>query len=94
LGAVVEADPPEAVEQVGDVAAEDAPQGVELVDDDVAQPHEERRPAVVVGEHPDVEHLRIGQHHVGCPPEGGPFLHRGVAVVCDRPHAGYEPRPQ
>ena len=92
--ASVEADPPEAVEQVGDVAPEDAPEGVELVDDDVAQAHEERGPAVVVGEDPDVEHLGVGQHHVGRPPEGCPLLHRRVAVVGHCPHPRHEPRPQ
>ena len=94
LGAVVEAHPPEPVEQVGDVAAEDAPQGVQLVDDDVAQPHEERRPAVVVGEDPGVEHLGVGQHHVGRPPEGRPLLRRRVAVVGHRPHPRDQPRPE
>ena len=94
LGAVVEADPPQAAQQMGDMAAEDPPQGVQLVDDDIAQAHEERRPAVVVGEDPGVEHLRVRQHHVGGAAQGGPFLVGSVAVVGDGPHARHEPRPQ
>ena len=93
LGAVVEAHPPQPAEEVGDVAAEDPPQRVEFVDDDVAQPHEERRPAVVVGEDPGVEHLGVGEHDVGRPPERGPLLHRRVAVVGHRPHPRHQPGP-
>jgi len=58
LGAVVEADPAQPAEQVGDVTAEDPPQGVEFVNHDIAQPHEERRPAVVIREDPGVEASR------------------------------------
>ena len=91
LGAVVEADPAEAAEQVGDVAPEDSPEGVQLVDDDVAEAHQERRPAVVVGEDPGVEHLGVGEHDIGRAPERGPLLGRRVAVVGHRPHPRHQP---
>ena len=76
------------------MAAEDPPQHVELVDDDVAESHEECRPAVVVREDAGVEHLGVGEDDVGRPPERGPLLHRRVAVVGHGPHPRHQPRPQ
>ena len=48
--AVVLAQAAQAAEQVADVGAEHAAQHVQLVDHDVAQPHEERGPLLVVGQ--------------------------------------------
>ena len=79
--AVARAQPPEPAQQVGHVGAEHAAQHVELVDHDVAEPHEERGPAAVVREQPVVEHLGVGEHHVGVLAGPGALLGRGVAVV-------------
>ena len=54
-------EPAQAAEHVRDVRAEDAAVDVRLVDDDVAQVREHVAPAVVVREHADVEHVRVGQ---------------------------------
>ena len=71
----------QAAQQVGDVAAEDAAQHVELVDHDVAQAHEEGGPARVVGQEADVQHLGVGEHHVGVAAHPRACVGRGVAVV-------------
>ena len=63
--AVVLADAPQPAQHVRDVAAEDAAQRVQLVDHDVAQPHEERRPPLVRRQDPHVQHLGIREHDVG-----------------------------
>src|SRR6516225_8905417 len=47
IGAVVLADAPQSAQDVSDVTTENAAQRVELVDDDIAQTHEERGPALV-----------------------------------------------
>ena len=73
--------PLEAAHQVGQVGAEHPPVGVDLVQHDVAQALEELDPLGVVGQHPRVQHVRVGDHHP-------PLLARrdadrlgGVAVV-------------
>jgi hypothetical protein len=81
VGPVVGGHPAQPTEQVGDVAAEHATEDVELVDHDVAQPAQERGPALVVREEPGVEHLGVGQHHGGVAADPGPLLRSGVAVV-------------
>ena len=62
--AVVLAEPPQPPQHVRDVATEDAAQRVQLVDHDVPQPHQERRPPLVRGQDAHVQHLGIGEHHV------------------------------
>ena len=63
--AVVEgAHPPQPAQHVRQVAAEDAPVGVQLVDDDVAEVGEQLHPAGVMGQHPGVQHVRVGDHDV------------------------------
>ena len=68
--------------------AEDPPEHVQLVDDDVSQPPQELRPPVVVGEHPAVQHLGVGQHRRGVAADPRPFLVARVAVVGARHDAG------
>jgi hypothetical protein len=85
------AEPPQ---HVRDVAAEDAAQRVQLVDDHVAQAHQEGRPALVRRQDADVQHLGVGQQDVGvlaCPSAG---VAVGVAVVGDRPQSADEPGPE
>ena len=93
-GAVVLAQSLQAPENVGDLATEDAAQGVELVDHDVAQPHEERRPLLVRREDADVQHFRICQQDVGVLAGPGAVVAVRVAVVGDGAQSGDEPGPQ
>jgi hypothetical protein len=81
LGAVAGREPAQAAQQLRDVRAEDPAQHVELVDDDVPQPHEERRPPGMVGQDPVVQHLGVGEQHVGVAPNPCPLLGARVAVV-------------
>ena len=62
VGAVVAADAPQAADDVGDVAAEQAAVGVQLVDDDVLQVLEQLEPLRVVRKDGGVEHVRVGDH--------------------------------
>ena len=88
IGAVVPRQPAQAAQQLGDVAAEHAAERVQLVDDDVAQPAEERGPPLVVGQQPGVEHLGVGEHDRGVLADPGALLGAGVAVVGAGDHAG------
>ena len=88
------AQPAEATEHVGHVRPEDAAQRVQLVDDDVLQAHEERRPPRVRREDAHVQHLGVGEHHVGVLARPRPVVARGVAVVGDGPEPRHEPRAQ
>jgi hypothetical protein len=63
------------------VRAEDAAVDVCLVDDDVAEVVEHVPPAVVVGQHADVKHVRIGEDRVGETANVPAPLDLGVAVV-------------
>ena len=81
-GAVVLRDAQQPPQQVGDVRAEDPAVGVDLVEDDVRQVREEGLPLRVEGQHPDVEHVRVGDHDVRR--HGADLrapVRRGVAVV-------------
>ena len=93
-GAVVLAQPAEAAQYVRDVRPEDAAQCVQLVDDDVLQSHEERRPTLVRRQDAHVQHLGVGEHHVRVLARPGPVVARGVAVVRDGAESGHEPRAQ
>ncbi len=73
---------------MGDMRAEDAPEHVQLVDDDIAEPPEERGPPRVERKHPDVEHLRIGQHDVRVPAHPRPRRRLGVTVIGRRDESG------
>ncbi len=81
-------------EHVGDVAAEDASEDVQLVDHDVAQAAEERGPAGVVGQQPGVDHVGVGEHHVGVAPCPRALRRRGVPVVAAGHHTGQVEGPQ
>ena len=81
LGAVDARDPAQPAQHVGDVRAEDAAVGVGLVDDHPAEVGEEVAPALVMGQHADVEHVGVGEDEVGAAADRGPLLARRVAVV-------------
>ena len=85
-GAVPRADPQQPPQQQGDVRAEHPAVGVALVDDDVAQPAQERRPAGVPGQHGAVQHVRVAEHPAGVPAGPVALVERGVAVAA-RPAA-------
>ena len=65
LGIVELADALQAAQQVRQVAAVDAAIVVQLVDHDVAQVLEIARPLGVVRQDAGVQHVGIGEHHVG-----------------------------
>jgi hypothetical protein len=52
-----------------------------LVDHDPLEIGEEVAPALVMGEHPHVEHVGVGEHEVRAPADRRPIVARGVAVV-------------
>ena len=79
--------PAQPPEDVRDVRAEDAAVDVGFVDDDVAQVLEDVSPAVVVGQEPDVQHVRVCEDEVGPLPDLPALLGRGVAVVDRSPQA-------
>ena len=60
---------------------EHAPVDVRLVDDDVAEVRKDVSPAVVVGEDPDMEHVRVGEDDVRPLADLPAALARRVAVV-------------
>ena len=91
LGAVVLAQTTQPPQHVRHVAAEHPPQRVQLVDDDVAQAQEERRPARVRRQDPHVQHLGVGEHDVGVVADPRPLVERGVAVVRRGHEVGDQP---
>jgi hypothetical protein len=76
------------------MTAKDAAQRVQFVDDDVAQPHEERRPPLVRRQDPHVQHLGIREDDVRVLTRPAPVVGVGVAVVRDGAQTGNEPRSQ
>ena len=80
-GAVARTDPSQPAQQQRDVRAEHPAVGVRLVDDDVAQPAQERRPATVPRQDPAVEHVGVGEHPPCRAPHRVPLGVRGVPVV-------------
>ncbi len=81
------ANPPQAPEHLRHVAAEDTPVGVHFVDDHKAQAGEKRGPGGVVGEQPQVQHVRVADEDLGVLRLEGLAL-RGwrVPVVDGRPN--------
>ena len=75
------ADPFQAPEHVGHVAAEDPPVDVKLVHYHVLQIGEELLPLGVVGQDAGVEHVRVGDHHVALLADRLPGVVRRVTVV-------------
>ena len=59
------ADAPQPAQHVGQVAAIDAAIVVQLIDHDVAQVFEALRPFGVMRQNAAVQHVGIGEHHVG-----------------------------
>ena len=76
------------------MASEDAAVGMKLVDHDVPQVFEEARPTRVMGQHPAVQHVGVGQHDVGALSDGLASILRRISVVREGPnaalHAGKE----
>ena len=81
LGAVAGADSAEAAQEQRHVGAEDAAVRVGLVDDDGVQALQEGGPALVVGQDAGVQHVRVGEEHVGRAADAGALVVGGVAVV-------------
>ena len=81
VGAVVGADPPQAPDDVRDVAAEEPAVGVQLVDDDELQVLEELEPLRVVREDRRVEHVRVGDDDLAGRADDAAHVGRRVAVV-------------
>ncbi len=80
-GPVPRAHPPEPAQHHREVGSEDAPIDVALVDDDVAQRPEERRPVLVTRQEGVVEQVGVGEDVVGVLTDPSPVLGRGVTVV-------------
>ena len=91
---IVLAQPAEAAQHVRDVRAEDAAQRVELVDYDVLEPHEERRPPFVRRQDPHVQHLGIGEHDVRVLARPRAVVGGRVTVVGDGAQSRNEPGAQ
>ena len=96
--AVVGADPPQAPQHLGHVAAHDAPVGVDFVDDHELEPGKEAGPRGVVGHQPHVQHVRVADEHVGRLGLDGLALgRRRVAVIdgrrSEKGRAGPRPIP-
>jgi len=85
-------DAAEPAQDVRDVAPEDAAEGVQLVDHDVAQAHEERRPPLVARQDPHVQHLGIREHDLRVLPDAYAVVGTGVAVVGGRQQGRDHPR--
>ena len=92
VGTVEASESTQPPDHVADVGAKDAAVDVRLVDHDVAQVVEHIAPAVVVGEDPDVEHVRVRQDQVRGLPDLPAPLRFGVAVVDRGPHPGQAER--
>ena len=88
VGPVPRAHPPQPPQHLGHVAAEHPAVVVALVDHDVAQPAQERRPARVLRQQGVGEHVRIGVHVARVRPGPVPVLPRGVPVEGCGPHPG------
>ena len=90
VGAVVVADAPQAADDVGDVAAEQAAVGVQLVDDDELEVLEQLEPLRVVRKDGGVEHVRVGDHDLPGRSHHAPHVGGRVAVVgvCLQPDLG------
>ncbi len=79
--AVVGAEPSQAPQHVGDVAAKDAAINVQLVQHDVAQVGKKVRPVGVVGQDARVQHVGIGEEDARIFANRCAVGTRGVAVV-------------
>ena len=72
--------------------AEHAPVRMELVDHDVAEVLEERRPFGVMRQDPRVEHVGIREDEVRAGADGPPRVLGRVAVIGEHPHLRQLPR--
>jgi hypothetical protein len=88
VGTVVTADAAQPTQHHRHVGAEDAAQCVHLVHHHELEAVEEVPPRPVIGEHPHVEHVWVGEDHVGLAADPGPLVGWGVAVVGGGLHVG------
>ena len=85
LRAVVGADAPQAPQYLGHVAAHNAPVGVDFIDHHEPEPGKKAGPRGVVRHQPHMEHVRVGDKHVGRVRLDGLALgRRRVAVINGR----------
>ena len=85
LRAVVGADPPQAPQHLGHVAAHDAPVGVDFIDHHELEPGKKAGPRGVVRHKPHVEHVRVGDEHMRrVRLDGLALRRRRVAVINGR----------
>ena len=89
IGAVEVGQSTEPAEHIADMAPEDAAQHMYLVHDHITESSQEGRPPPVPGEDPDVQHVRVGEEHIGMTPCPSPGLVVGIAVVDGRHHLGH-----
>ena len=82
------AEPAQAANDVGQMAAEHPAVGVQLVDDDVAEVLEEHGPLRVVRQDAGVEHVGVGQHEVGAGSYRAPRVLWRVPVVGEHAEIG------
>ena len=85
--------PAQPPQHVRHVRAEHPPVPVTLVDDHIAKPAEEPRPAVVPGQQRPVQHVRRGQQVPGVAARPVPLGPGRVAVEDGRLHPGQAERP-
>ncbi len=78
---VMGADPPQAADDVGEVASEQPPVRVELVDDHVLEVLEELEPLRVVRKDGRVEHVRVADHDLPGRSNHAAHRWRSVAVI-------------
>ena len=86
VGAVSGGDASQPPQHLRDVRPEDPLVAVGLVDDDVSQPAQQRRPAAMVRQHGEVQHVGVGEHQVGVFAGESSLGLVGVAVEGTDPH--------
>ena len=85
-GPVCRRDPSQAAQHVRDVRPENPAVDVRLVDHHHREVREQLAPGAVIREDPEVQHIRVAQHHVRAPADLRARLARRVAVVDRRSH--------
>ncbi len=80
-GTIKSRDAREAAQHVGQVAAENAAISVQFVEHDVAKIFEQAHPFGVVRQDAGVQHVRIGENHVGAFADGFARVAGRVAVI-------------
>jgi len=84
----VVAEPSEATKDVRHMRAKDTTENVELVDHDMIEAAEKRRPSSVAGEDPSMKHLWIREDHVGGRTNPASLFRGRISVVGARHDLG------